>query len=102
MDILVLTQQGGILKPFAILLGYIMNYIYRFLEIFGIENVGLTIVLFTLVVNLLLMPLTFRQQKFTKLQKVMQPELNKIQKKYAGKRDEKIDADAAGRDAGSL
>ena len=89
MDILVLTQQGGILKPFAILLGYIMNYIYQFLEIFGIENVGLTIVLFTLVVNLLLMPLTFRQQKFTKLQKVMQPELNKIQKKYAGKRDEK-------------
>lgn len=89
MDILVLTQQGGILKPFAILLGYIMNYIYRFLQLFGIENVGLTIVLFTLVVNILLIPLTRRQQKFSKLQKIMQPDLNKIQKKYAGKKDEK-------------
>ena len=39
MSILVLTQTGGILKPFAIILGFIMNYIYRFLQIFGINNV---------------------------------------------------------------
>ncbi|MFR4969298.1 MAG: hypothetical protein ACLTDC_01260 [Lachnospiraceae bacterium] len=38
MSILVLTQTGGILKPFAIILGFIMNYIYRFLQIFGISN----------------------------------------------------------------
>ena len=49
MSILVLTQTGGILKPFAIILGFIMNYIYRFLQIFGINNVALTIILFTLV-----------------------------------------------------
>ena len=40
MSILVLTQTGGILKPFAIILGFIMNYIYRFLQIFGINNVA--------------------------------------------------------------
>ena len=34
MSILVLTQTGGILKPFAIILGFIMNYIYRFLQIY--------------------------------------------------------------------
>lgn len=56
MSILVLTQTGGILKPFAIILGFIMNYIYRFLQIFGINNVGLTIILFTLVINVLMIP----------------------------------------------
>ena len=89
MDILVLTQQSGILKPFAIVLGYIMNYIYRFLENFGISNVALTIILFTLVVNVLMIPLTVRQQKFSKMSSIMNPELQKIQKKYEGKRDER-------------
>ena len=89
MDILVLTQQSGILKPFAIVLGYIMNYIYRFLEHFGISNVALTIILFTLVVNVLMIPLTVRQQKFSKMSSIMNPELQKIQKKYEGKRDER-------------
>lgn len=89
MSILVLTQTGGILKPFAIILGFIMNYIYRFLEIFGISNVGLTIVLFTLVVNLLMIPLTIKQQKFSRMSSLMNPEIQKIQKKYQNRKDEK-------------
>lgn len=89
MNILVLTQQSGILKPFAIVLGYIMNYIYRFLEMFGISNVALTIILFTLVVNILMIPLTIRQQRFSKMSSIMNPELQKIQKKYANKKDER-------------
>lgn len=89
MSILVLTQTGGILKPFAIILGLIMNYIYRFLEIFGISNVGLTIILFTLVVNLLMIPLTIKQQKFSRMSSLMNPELQKIQKKYQNRKDEK-------------
>ena len=89
MDILVLTQQSGILKPFAVVLGYIMNYIYRFLEYFGISNVALTIILFTLVVNVLMIPLTVKQQKFSKMSSIMNPELQKIQKKYQGKKDER-------------
>ena len=64
MSILVLTQTGGILKPFAIILGFIMNYIYRFLQIFGINNVGLTIILFTLVINVLMIPLTVSSRSF--------------------------------------
>lgn len=89
MSILVLTQTGGILKPFAIILGLIMDYIYRFLEIFGISNVGLTIILFTLAVNLLLIPLTVRQQKFTKMSSLMNPEIQKVQQKYKDRKDER-------------
>ena len=88
MSILVLTQTGGILKPFAIILGFIMNYIYRFLQIFGINNVALTIILFTLVINVLMIPLTVKQQKFSKMSAAMNPEIQKIQKKYQGKKDQ--------------
>ena len=89
MSILVLTQTGGILKPFAIILGFIMNYIYRFLELLGVSSVGLTIVLFTLVVNVLLIPLTIKQQRYTKMSSIVNPEIQRIQKKYQNRKDEK-------------
>mgnify|MGYP002231474974 CR=1 FL=1 len=37
---------------------------------------------------LLMTPLQIKQQKFSKLSAVMQPEITKIQKKYQGKRDQ--------------
>lgn len=89
MNYLVLTQQSGILKPFAIVLGFIMNYIYRFLETLGISNVALTIIVFTLVVNVILIPLTIRQQKFSKMSSIVNPEIQKIQKKYENRKDER-------------
>ena len=52
---------------------------------FGIVNIGLCIILFTLVTKLLMIPLTIKQQKSSKLMAVMQPELTAIQKKYKGK-----------------
>lgn len=88
MDLLFLTKTGGILKPFAIVLGWIINYIYIFLEKIGIPNIGLAIILFTLIVNIILLPMTIKQQKYTKLSAVMNPEIQKIQAKYKGKRDE--------------
>ena len=88
MEFLVLTKVGGILGPFATALGFIINYIYKFLEWIGIPNIGLAIILFTLIVNLLLLPLTIKQQKSSKMMAVMNPELQKIQAKYKGKRDE--------------
>jgi YidC/Oxa1 family membrane protein insertase len=87
--LLVLTQTSGILKPFAIILGFIMNYIYRFLELLGISNVGLTIILFTLVVNVLIIPLTIKQQRYTKMSSLLNPEIQKIQKKYENRKDER-------------
>lgn len=88
MDFLVLTKTGGILGPFATVLGYIINIIYKGLEAIGVPNIGLAIILFTIIVNIILLPLTIKQQKTTKLMSVMNPELQKIQAKYKGKNDE--------------
>lgn len=74
-----------IIGPVASLLGYIMNGIFWLQEQIGIPNIGLCIILFTIVIYMLLMPLTIKQQKFSKLQTKMNPELQAIQKKYKGK-----------------
>ena len=83
-----LTQDSGrIIGPIARLLGYIMEAIFSLLDKIGIPNIGLAIILFTIVVYLLLMPLTIRQQKFAKLSAKMNPELQAIQAKYKDKKD---------------
>ena len=46
------------------------------------------IIIFTLIIKFVMLPLTIKQQKFTKLNSVMQPELSAIQKKYQGQRDQ--------------
>ena len=84
-----LTQySGSILGPIARLLGWIMNWIYLFLANFGIENIGLTIIVLTVLIYMCMLPLTIKQQKFSKLQQKMQPELKVIQDKYKGKKDQ--------------
>lgn len=55
--------------------------------IFGIQNIGLCIILFTVLIYLLMLPLTIKQQKFSKLSAKMNPELQEIQKKYKNKKD---------------
>ena len=84
---LILTQTSGILKPIALILGYIMEGIFWVLDKIGIPNIGLSIILFTLVVYLLMLPLTIKQQKFSKFSAKMNPELQAIQKKYQGRND---------------
>ena len=77
-----------IIGPVASLLGYIMNAIFWVQSQIGIESIGLCIILFTIVIYMLLMPLTIKQQKFSKLQSKMNPELQAIQKKYKDKRQD--------------
>ena len=43
-----------------------MNLLYKFFETFGITNIGLCIIVFTIVVKMIMFPLTLKQQKFTK------------------------------------
>ena len=74
--------------PIADILGYIMDMLFRFTQQFGILNIGLCIILFTLIIKILMFPLTIKQQKFTKLNAIMQPEIMAIQKKYKGKTDQ--------------
>ncbi len=83
-----LTQyQGKIVGPVAWLLGHLMNGIFNVLNSIGLPNIGLAIIIFTIVIYLCLLPLTYKQQKFSKLQSKMSPELQAIQAKYKGKKD---------------
>ena len=86
---IMLTQyNGAILGPIAKILGMLMNLIFNFLDVIGIPNIGLSIILFTVVIYLCMMPLTIKQQKFSKLSAIMNPELKVIQEKYKGKKDQ--------------
>ena len=90
MNGIILTQNSTfIIGQVAWLLGKIMEGIFTVIDKIGIPNIGLAIILFTIVVNLLMMPLTIKQQKFAKLSAKMNPELQAIQAKYKGKNDEK-------------
>ncbi len=88
MNILFLTQVSGFLKPFAFIMGVILDAIYKFVGLFGSHNIALCIFIFTFVIKMLMLPLTVKQQKYTRLSSKMSPELKKIQDKYKGKRDE--------------
>ncbi len=88
MNSLFLTQDDGmIIGLVAKVLGKIMDIIFNVIDMIGIPNIGLAIILFTIVVNLLMLPLTMKQQKFSKLSAKMNPEINAIRDKYKGKQD---------------
>ena len=82
------TQTGGILGPFAWILGKILEFIYDGFAALGIYNIGFCIILFTIVVRMLMLPMTIKQQKFTKLNAAMNPEIQEIQKKYKDKKNQ--------------
>ncbi|MCC8105226.1 MAG: YidC/Oxa1 family membrane protein insertase [Clostridiales bacterium] len=85
---MLLTKATGILGPIANILGYIMNAIFWVQEQIGIPNIGLCIILFTIIIYMIMLPLTIQQQKFSRLQVKMNPELQAINKKYEGKKDD--------------
>ena len=87
---ILLTQSTTpIIGQVAWLLGKLMDGIFNVLSsAFGIENIGLCIILFTIIIYTFMIPLTIKQQKFSKLSAVMNPELQAIQKKYKNKRDQ--------------
>ncbi|MDE7318915.1 MAG: YidC/Oxa1 family membrane protein insertase [Lachnospiraceae bacterium] len=86
---ILLTQNNTfIIGDVARILGWIMNVLFNFLNgAFGIQNIGLCIILFTVIIYLLMLPLTIKQQKFSKLSAKMNPEIQAIQKKYKDRKD---------------
>lgn len=89
MSKILLTQNSTpIFKYIVWILGKIMNLIFDFLYLIKIPNIGLAIILFTIVMYLLLMPLTVKQQKFSKLSAKMNPELQAISEKYKNRKDQ--------------
>ena len=88
MNILLTKSTMPIVKYVALILGYLMDGIYKVLDVLHIPNIGLAIILFTLIMYILMLPLQIKQQKFSKMNSVMAPELNKVRDKYKGKNDQ--------------
>lgn len=94
---ILLTTQTGFLKPMAWLLGQIFNGLFNLIyniagwfteEPYHVPIIGISVILFTIIVRLILLPMTIKQQKFSKLSGLMNPELQEIQAKYKDKRDQ--------------
>ena len=90
METMILATKSGtpIIGQIAVVMGWIMNAIYKVLDAVGIQNIGLCIIIFSILIYLCMTPLQIKQQKFSKLSAIMQPEIQKIQKKYQGKKDQ--------------
>lgn len=94
---ILLTTQTGFLKPIAWLLGQIFNGLFNLIyniagwftdKPYHVPIIGISVILFTIIVRLILLPMTIKQQKFSKLSGLMNPELQEIQAKYKDKRDQ--------------
>lgn len=94
---ILLTTQTGFLKPIAWLLGQIFNGLFNLIyniagwftdKPYHVPIIGISVILFTIIVRLILLPMTIKQQKFSKLSSLMNPELQEIQAKYKDKRDQ--------------
>lgn len=87
MNVYFLTAEGGLLGPIIFVFGKLMNGIFIALDKIGIGNIGLAIIIFTLLTRIILYPFTVKQQKSSKLMQIIQPEVQAIQEKYKGKND---------------
>lgn len=87
---ILLSTETGFLKPIAWLLGKIIDLLFNLISAIPVDSLpvlGICVILFTIVVRLILLPMTIKQQKFSKLSNIMNPEIQAIQAKYRDKRD---------------
>ena len=88
MDIVLSKSTWPIIGWVCQILGWLINGIYFCLEKIGIPNIGIAIILYTIIIYLVLTPLQIKQQKMSKMMSVMQPDLQRIEKKYQNKKDQ--------------
>ena len=79
-----LINLGG--SVFAWVNRYLIDPVFKFLMSFGF-SIGLVILLLTIIVKIVIMPLTYKNYMSTAKTKVIKPEMNKISAKYEGKSD---------------
>ena len=79
-----LINLGG--SVFAWVNRYLIDPVFKFLMSFGF-SIGLVILLLTIIIKIVIMPLTYKNYMSTAKTKVIKPEMNKITAKYEGKTD---------------
>lgn len=62
---------------FANIFGYLLNFVYQF-----VNNYGLAMILFTLIIKIVMLPLSIKQQKMLKKSSKLQEKMKVLQFKY--------------------
>ncbi len=87
----VIQKEPGITKFITEILGFIINIIYNVVSSFTLANsLGISIILLTIIVRVLMLPLAMKQQKSMVKMQLIQPEVTKIQKKYGDNKDPEV------------
>lgn len=79
---------ASIFQPIVQLLEVIVGFFYDFTQLLGVANYGLAIILMTVVIKMLLYPLTLRQVRSMKAMQDLQPKVKQLQEKYKNKPQE--------------
>ena len=78
-------EPGPIIGPLTQFFGWILNFLYDFVYMITpgeLHTLGISIIFFTLVSKSLTFPLTHKSQKSMQAMQKLQPEMEKIKKKY--------------------
>ena len=74
--------DGAIMGPISKLMGFIFNALYNLFFGMGITSLAFSIIVFTVLIRLIMFPLSVKMTRSSKIQSYLQPEFQKIQKKY--------------------
>ncbi|HBY19642.1 MAG: hypothetical protein A2Y24_02805 [Clostridiales bacterium GWE2_32_10] len=85
MSYVLLSSNSGVLENiFSNTLNAIFNFVYNISPVYSL---GIAIILFTILVKVLLLPLSIKQYTSAKKMKIIQPEIKIVQDKYKNKKD---------------
>ena len=88
---LVAPEPGNIVRPIANLFGHVINFLFNIVyAMTPAHSLGITIILATIVMRVLMLPLNLNMQKSMAKMREIQPELNKIKEKYGNSKDPEI------------
>ncbi len=73
---------GTIFAPIENLLHFVLETLYSLTYLAGVGSYGLAIILLTVIIKMLLYPLTVKQVKSMKAMQELSPKMKKIQEKY--------------------
>lgn len=85
---MVRDEPGIIVGPISSFLGFILDFIYNLTEfIAGPAALGWSIIIFTILVNLAILPLGIKMQANMKKMQDLKPQIDAINEKYKDKKD---------------
>lgn len=88
---MVQPESGAIVGPLSNFLGFILDYIYNAAAVIALPLAfGLSIIIFTIIIRILLLPLSVKMHKNAQKMRKLQPFIAELNKKYTGKDPETL------------